>query len=92
MSKKDTSTRSTIETITPLSGSIPKNTGIDTITLYRQHRINIFALLGSLALLITAGGWLLNYLSKNPLPTDEITNIPSPAPVDVKKASAQSPQ
>ena len=92
MPKKDASTRSTIETITPLSAPTQKNTGVDTDNLNRQHRIKILALLGSLVLLITAGGWLLYYLSKNPLQTDEITNIPSPAPVDVKKEPAESPQ
>jgi hypothetical protein len=92
MPKKDASTRSTIETITPLSAPTPKNTGADTDNFNRQHRIKILALLGSLVLLVIGGGWLLHYLSKNPLQTGAVTNIPSPAPVDVKKKSADSPQ
>jgi hypothetical protein len=92
MPKKDASTRSTIETITPLSAPTPKSTGADTDNFNRQHRIKIIALLGSLVLLVISGGWLLYYLSKNPLQTGAVTNIPSPAPVDVKKKSADSPQ
>ncbi len=92
MSKKDASTRPTIETITPLTAPTIKSNGADTDNLNRQHRIKILALLGSLLLLVISGGWLLYYLSKNPLQTGEVTIIPSPAPVKVKNKSAQSTQ
>jgi hypothetical protein len=92
MSKKDASTRPTIETITPLSAPPIKSNGADTDNPNRQHRIKILALLGSLVLLIISGGWLLYYLSKNPIQTGEATNIPTPAPEALKKKPAQSTQ
>jgi len=92
MSKKDVSNRSTIETITPLTAPRIKRNGADTDNLNRQHRIKILALLGSLLLLVISGGWLLVYLSKNPLQTGRVTDIPSPAPVNVKKRPAESSQ
>ncbi|MGB5746933.1 MAG: hypothetical protein WBM69_08125 [Desulfobacterales bacterium] len=90
MSKKDVSTRPTIETITPLTAPPIKRKGADTENLNRQHRIKILALLGSLVLLVISGGSLLYYLSKNPLQTGKVSNIPSPAPVEVKKKLAES--
>ena len=92
MPKKDVSTRSSIETITPLTAPTIKPKGADTDNLNRKHRIIVFALIGSLVLLVVSGGWLLYFLSKNPLPTGETTAIPSPAPVDVKKRPAKSPE
>ena len=90
MSKKDVSTRSTIETISPLTAPKIKRNRADTANLNRQHRIKILALLGSLSLLVISGGWLLVYLSKNPLQTGRVADIPSPAPVKVKKRPAES--
>lgn len=92
MSDKDVSTRPTIETITPLTAPTIKSNGADTDNLNRHHRIKILALLGSLLLLVISGGWLLYYLSKNPLQTGEVTIIPSSAPEAVKKKPAQSTQ
>jgi hypothetical protein len=92
MSKKDVSTRSTIETITPLTAPQIKHQGADTDNISRQHRIKILALLGSLSLLVISGGWLLYYLSKNPLQTGGVADIPSPAPVKVKERPAESSQ
>lgn len=90
MSDKDVSTRPTIETITPLTAPAIKKNGAGTDNLYRQYRIKILALLGSLLLLVISGGWLLYYLSKNPLQTGEVTTRRSPAPGEVKNKSDQT--
>jgi len=92
MSDKDVSTRSTIETITPLTAPTQKIKGADTDNLNRQHRIIILALIGSLLLLVGGGGWLLYYLSKNPIQTGQATDKPSPAPADLKKKPDDPPQ
>jgi len=92
MSKKDESSRSTIETITPLTAPTRKIKGADTGSLNRQHRIIIFALIGSLMLLVGGGSWLLYYLSKNPIQTGQAAHNPAPAPADLKKKSDQPPQ
>lgn len=92
MSKKDESNRSTIETITPLTAPTLKSKGANTHSPNRQHRIIILALLGALVLLVSGGGWLLYHLSKNPLQPSQVTDLPSPAPADVKKKSAEPPQ
>ena len=92
MSKKDESNRSTIETITPLTAPALKSKGANTHSPNRQHRIIILALLGALVLLVSGGGWLLYYLSKNPLQPGPVTDLPSPAPADVKKKSAEPPK
>jgi hypothetical protein len=92
MSKKDESNRSTIETITPLTAPTLKSRGAGTHSPNRQHRIIIFALIGSLVLLVSGGGWLLHYLSKNPIQPGRLTPPGSPRPADVKKESAKAPQ
>lgn len=93
MSKKDVSTRPTIETITPLSAPTLKGNGADTDTRSRRQWISILALLGSLVLLVISGGWLLYYLSKNPLQTDRITRVPAPpTPRKVEKKPVEPPQ
>ena len=92
MSKKDETNRSTIETITPLTASTLKSKGAGTHSPNRQHRIILVALLGSLVLLVSGGGWLLYYLSKNPFQSSQVTDLPSPAPADVKKKSAEPRQ
>ena len=92
MSKKDVSTRPTIETITPLSAPTFKGNGAETDTHNRRQRIIILALLGSLVLLVIGGGWLLYYLSKNPLQADQSTSVPAPAPGKIKKKPVEPPQ
>jgi len=87
MPKKDASTRSTIETITPLSAPTPKSTGADTDNFKRQDRKIILLLIVSLVLLVTGGGWLLHYLSNNPLQADNATKNRPAAPAKVEKSS-----
>jgi hypothetical protein len=89
MSKKDASTRPTIETITPLSAPTIKSNGADTDTRNRRYGIKLLALLGAVVVLVIGGGWLLYYLSQNPLPTDKITSVPSPAPAVVRQKPAE---
>jgi hypothetical protein len=89
MSKKDESNRSTIETITPLTAPTPKGKGANSHSPNRQHRIIMLVLLGALVLLVSGGGWLLYYLSKNPLQPGRVTDLPSPAPAEVQKKSAE---
>ena len=90
MSKKDASIRPSIETITPLAAPPIKPKGTDTDNLSRQHRLKILALLGSLVLLVISGGWLLVYLSNNPLQSGGVADVPSPAPVSVEATPAES--
>ena len=85
MSKKNGPTRSTFETITPLTASPIKRKRADTEKLSKKHRLILLALLCFLLLLVIGGGWLLYYLSKNQIQTGEVTNIPIPVPADVKK-------
>jgi hypothetical protein len=92
MPKKDASTRPISETITPLSAPTPKSTGTETDSSKRQHRKIFLALLVTLALLITGGGWLLYYLSKNPVQTDMAAKDRSPAPVKAEKKTTAPPQ
>ena len=80
------------ETITPLTASPIKRKRADTERISTQHRLNLLALLCFFLLLVISGGWLLYYLSENPIQTGEITNIPFPAPADVKKKSLEAPQ
>ena len=87
MPKKDASTRSTIETITPLSAPTPKSTGADTDNFKRHDRKIILLLIVSLVLLVTGGGWLLHYLSNNPLQADNATKNRPAAPAKVEKSS-----
>jgi hypothetical protein len=87
MPKKDASTRSTIETITPLSALTPKSTGADTDNFKRHDRKIILLLIVSLVLLVTGGGWLLHYLSNNPLQADNATKNRPAAPAKVEKSS-----
>jgi hypothetical protein len=92
MSKKDDANRSAIETITPLTAPTLKSKGANTHSPNRQHRIIMLALLGALVLLVSGGGWLLYYLAKNPLQPSQVTDLPPPAPADVKKKSVEPPQ
>ncbi len=87
MPKKDASTRSTIETITPLSAPISKSTGADTDNFKRHDRKIILLLIVSLVLLVTGGGWLLHYLSNHPLQADNATKTRPAAPAKVEKSS-----
>ena len=89
MSKKDESNRATIETITPLSTGTFNHKADAGDTRSRRHRIIILALLVSLALLVIGGGWLLHYLSRNPLQTENITETSPPLPVKIEKQPIQ---
>ena len=82
MSKKDVTTRPTIESITPLSAATFNSNGADTDSRNRRQWIKILALLGALVLLLVSGGWLLYYLSQNPLQTEEVAQVPSPVPAN----------
>jgi tetratricopeptide (TPR) repeat protein len=76
MTQKDAPTPAAAETITPLS--VPKKMRPDEEHLKRRHRIGIIALLGAMVGLVAGGAWVLNYLSKNPLPSPSATiNQPS---------------
>jgi hypothetical protein len=92
MPQKDASTRPTIETITPLSAPTPKSTGPAIDNGRRQYRNIFLILIVSLVLLVSGGGWLLYYLSQNPLQTDRSTNSRPPAPVKVEKKPDAPPQ
>lgn len=84
MSNKDESNRATIETITPLSATPFKRSGSGTDAHSRRQWIMILTLLGSLALLVIGGGWLLLYLSRNPLQPEDITKVSPPLPAQVE--------
>src|SRR5210317_164194 len=92
MSKKDVSTRPTIESITPLSAATFNSNGADTDPRNRRQWIKILALLGALVLLLVSGGWLLYYLSQNPLQTEEVAQVPSPVPANGKKKTVEPQQ
>jgi hypothetical protein len=92
MSKKDVSTRPTIESITPLSAATFNSNGADTDPRNRRQWIKILALLGALVLLLISGGWLLYYLSQNPLQTEEVAQVPSPVPANGKKKTVEPQQ
>lgn len=100
MSKKDASTRPTIETITPLPGPGFKGNGAKTGSPDSRHGLKLLALLGALILLLVSGGLLLYYLSRNPLSTQKAASVPPPAPAQVRqkpvepfeKRPAQAPE
>lgn len=92
MSRENEPARPIIETITPLSAPTFKGNGADSDRRNRRQRIKILTLLGSLVLLVLGGGWLLSYLSKNPLQTDRNTSVPVPAPAKVEKKSVEALQ
>jgi hypothetical protein len=89
MSNTDESKRATIETITPLSAAAFKRNEGATAVRRRRQWMTILVLLGSLALLVIGGGWLLYYLSRNPLQTKDITKIAPPPPAQVKQKAVQ---
>jgi predicted TPR repeat methyltransferase len=84
MSKKDASTRPAIETITPLSAPGIKGHGADPSPRNKGPWNTLLILLGALVLLVIGGGWLLYYLSQNPLQPDRVAGDPLPAPVAVR--------
>ncbi len=67
MTQKDAPTPAAAETITPLS--VPKKRRRDDEHRKRRYQLGIIALLGAIVSLVAGGAWLLNYLSKNPLPS-----------------------
>ena len=85
MSKKDASTRPTIETITPLPAPGFKSNGADTGSPDGRHGLKLLALLGALIFLLIGGGLLLYYLSRNPLTTQKAVSVPPPAPAQVRQ-------
>jgi hypothetical protein len=90
MSPKDESNRPTIETITPLSAAeFNRNRSLSDARRSRQW-IKIIALLGSIALLVIGGSWLLYYLSRNPLQTEDAAKGLPALPSEVKKKPARS--
>jgi len=88
---KDVSSRPTTETITPLS-TPKKNTGANGDYIKRRHRLKALALVCSLILLVIGGGWLLHYLSKNPLQLEEATKSRLPAKAKVEEKTVQRPK
>jgi hypothetical protein len=95
MSKKDASNRSSAETITPLRVPIKKK-GIDNDGLQRRHQFSIIILICSVICLVAVGAWLLHYLTKNPLPSQQVTDRqsakpPEPAAQAVTQPEAPSP-
>ena len=85
MSKKDESTRPTIETITPLPAPGFKSNGADPGSPESRHGLKLLALLGALIFLLIGGGLLLYYLSRNPIPTQKAAGVPPPAPAQVRQ-------
>ena len=88
---KDVSSQPATETITPLS-TPQKNTGAYRDYHQPRHRFKVLALVGSLILLVIGGGWLLHYLSKNPLQLEEATNSRLPAKTRVEEKTVQRPK
>jgi tetratricopeptide (TPR) repeat protein len=66
MSKIDAANQTRSETITPLSVNIPPK-DFEHARHRSRYRFGIVILLGALLLLVGAGVWFLNYLSKNPI-------------------------
>ena len=89
MSPKDESNRATIETITPLPATGFNRSGGASDAPRRRQWLIVLALLGSLTLIIIGGGWLLHYLSRNPIQTENITNISPPPPAQMKTEPVQ---
>ena len=86
MSKKDTSTQPTVETITPLRAPPKKDKGAGADDFKRHYRNKAIALIGSLVFLVVAGGWLLNYLSQTPFQPQEVAeSSPSPKKIVEEK-------
>ena len=89
MSKENESTRPTIETITPLPAPTIKSSGADTDAPDRRHGIKLLMLLGAFVVLLLGGGWLLYYLSQNPLSTNKVASVPSPTPAKERQKPAE---
>jgi Flp pilus assembly protein TadD len=87
MTQKDASTPVTAEAITPLS--IHKKNRRDDEHLRHRYRFGMIALVCSVVGLVAGGLWLLNYLSKNPLPSPPATTQrPSGKPQLEEKTAA----
>ena len=89
MPKKDTPNQSNAETIIPLSVPI-SNKGTDPDGRRRRHQFGIIMLIGSVIILVGAGAWFLQYLSKNPLQPQPVSNKQSTEQRD-EPASAAAP-
>ncbi len=82
MSKKDAANQTRSETITPLRVNIPPK-GLGHSRHRGRNRFGLAILLGALLLLVGAGVWFLNHLSKNPIkaiPAAEKPAATKPAP------------
>ncbi len=92
MSKKDPSTRTTAQTITPLR--ITRNhPAVDGADLKRRRRLGILALICAAAALVAGGVWWLHYLSKNPLPPQAAAPHPtSVTPIQAEKQASAVPE
>lgn len=88
---KDDSSRPATETITPLS-TPKKNTGAYRDYNQPRHRFKVLALVGSFILLVIGGGWLLHYLSKNPLQLEKTINSRLPAKTKIEEKTVQRPE
>ena len=89
MPNKDTSNRSSAETIIPLSVPI-NNTETDRDGLRRRHQFGIIMLICSVIILVGVGAWFLHYLSKNPLQPQPVSDKQS-AELPEEPAPAASP-
>jgi hypothetical protein len=87
----DVSTQPIAETITPL-GTPKKDGGGDRDNFSRRYRFKALALVCSFILMIIGGGWLLHFLSKKPLLTEETVKSPLPAETVNAENTIEPPQ
>jgi eukaryotic-like serine/threonine-protein kinase len=88
---KDVPTQPIVETITPLVA--PKNgVGADRDDFKNRFRLKGLIVVCSFALLIVGGGWLLYFLSKEPLQPEEAETSPLPVETAAAENSIEPPQ
>ena len=88
MSEKDAPTPANAEIITPLSVSVKRRRGDeDPGPGYRRALI---VLICAIVGLVAAGLWLLNYLSRNQLPSSSVTTV-TPAGRSQPEENAAAP-
>jgi len=92
MYKKDASTRPAIEPITPLAATNINGHRVDSDQTTGRRYLKLWALLGSLLVVVAGGAWLLYYLSQNPLQTQTVTKVPARVPDNTsEQPAAQRP-
>lgn len=91
MKEKDVPIPAAAETITPLSVP-PKKSQRDDEHLKRRYRLGLIALLGAVIGLVGGGIWLLNHLSKNPLPPLPVAANRSSDSFELPKKTAAPPE